>query len=174
MAYSPSPNFVAGAVLTEAQLDTLSDNITFLAGPPRCRVFNSAAISVANATLQALTFNSERFDTDTMHSTAVNTARITFTTAGTYLVGGSATFAPAAGGTRRAAIVLLNGVTVLKQAELRPAVADTHVPVPPDLYAFSAGDYVELVAFQDSGGALDVKVIGNHSPEFWAILMAVA
>ena len=175
MAYSAPPNFTTGQVVTESDMDTLSDDISFLASPPRCRIYNSAAISVANASVQALTFNSETFDTDTMHSTAVNTSRITFTTAGTYLVGGGIAFAAAAGGTRRAGIIRLGGATVLKQAEIRPSVGTTYVPVPSELYSFTAGQYVELCAYQDSGAALDVDPsAGGYSPVFWATLIAVA
>lgn len=174
MAYTAPPNFATGAVLTEAQLDILSDDITFLAGPPRARVYNNANISVANATDQALTFNSERFDTDTMHSTSVNTSRITFTSAGTYLVGGNAIFAANATGTRKI-FVRLNGTTPIATAEVvnGGASADVSLAVS-TLYTFAASDYIELVAFQNSTGSLNVTASGNTSPEFWATLIAVA
>ena len=169
MAFSTPPNFVAGAVLTEANLDVLSDDISFLAGPPRCRVYNSANISIATSGVaQALTFNSERFDTDTMHSTAVNTSRITFTTGGTYLIGGCVAFATNATGSREI-YVRLNGATVVgdTQVPANSAVA-TNLSVT-TLYSVSAGDYAELYATQYSGGALDVVAVGNFTPEFWAI-----
>ena len=174
MAYQAPPNFAAGAVLTEAQLDTLSDDISFLANKPRVRVYNSAAISIPHDTATALTFNSERFDTDTMHSTAVNTGRITFTTAGTYLVGATLQFADNATGNRQVAI-RLNGSTLL-DVRTFPAYSTGGGSMlgTATLYAFSAGDYVEVRVYQNSGAALDVVASGNHSPEFWAILQAVA
>ena len=173
MAYSAPPNFVAGAVLTEAQLDTLSDDITFLANPPRCRVYNSANISLTTGVDTALTFNSERYDTDTMHSTAVNTSRITFTTAGTYDIKGHVSFAANATG-QRTLLVRVDGATIIAvQKTDATAAGSVEVSVATE-YAFTAGQYVELVASQNSGGALNVTAGGNYSPEFSARLVAVA
>ncbi len=160
---------MAGAILTEAQLDILSDDITFLANPPKVRVYNSAAISHAtNAAFQAVTFNSERFDTDTMHSTSVNTDRLTFTTAGTYLVGGCVQFANNGTGVR-ALRLRLGGATDIALVEQPVGGTDTHALEVSTLYAFTAGQYVTLDAFQSSGGALNMLAQPNSSPEFWAI-----
>lgn len=172
MAYAVPTNFAAGAVLTEAQLDVLGNDIIFLANPPKCRVYNSAAISITTSGAdQALTFNSERFDADTMHSTSVNTGRITFTTAGTYDVGCAVGFAGHATG-RRTVRLRVNGTTVIAVDE-RPAVSsgipDNTAIVLSTMYAFSAGDYVEVVVQQTSGGALNVFSASAYSPEFWAI-----
>jgi hypothetical protein len=168
VAYSTPPNFAAGAILTEANLDTLSDDIAFLANPPKCRVFNSANISIPNTTATALTFNSERFDTDTMHSTSVNTGRITFTTAGTYLVGGGISFASNATNSRQLDI-RLNGATVIASDVIGANPADVTRLTVSTLYAFSATDYIEIVAYQSSGVALNALASANFSPEAWAI-----
>lgn len=175
MAYSTPPNFTTGAIVTETQLDTLSDDIAFLANPPKCRVYNSANISVPHNTPTALAFNSERFDSDTMHSTAVNTSRITFTTAGTYLVGGGVTWAGNTAGIRDITL-RLGGATNLATIsdDVPSGFAYSWSQSVATLYTFSAGQYVELIANQDSGGALNSLNVGNCSPEFWAILQAVA
>jgi hypothetical protein len=172
VAYSPSPNFTTGAIVTEAQLDTLSDNITSLADPPRVRVYNSANIATATATPLALTFNSERFDTDTMHSTAVNTSRITFTTGGYYMIGAGIEFASNATG-YRSVTLRISGATEIA-CEVRPAVsgAVTRVSIS-TLWGVAAGAYVECIVDQNSGGALNVNATASHSPEFWAIHQAV-
>lgn len=171
--YSTPPNFVAGAVLTEANLDVLSDDISFLANPPRCRVYNSANISIPNNTDTALTFDSERFDTDTMHSTAVNTGRITFTTGGVYEVGASVSFPSSTG--IRSVVVALNGVTSLvgqRTTALGGGFAD--ILSCSTIYSFSAADYITVIVYQSSGAALNVSAASNYSPEAWAILRAVA
>ena len=156
MAYSAPPNFVAGAVLTEAQLDILSDDIVFLANPPKVRAYNSAAISITNATSTALTSNSERFDTDTMHSTATNTGRITFTTAGTYAIVGHASWASAAGNLRELT-VRAGGATQIAAQRAAPIGAGfgSELSIATQ-YDFTAGQYVELMAYQDSGAAINV------------------
>ena len=50
------------------------------------KVYNNANISVPNAQTTLIAFNSEMFDTDSMHSTSTNPSRITINTAGKYLV----------------------------------------------------------------------------------------
>ena len=172
MAYAVPTNFAAGAVLTEAQLDVLGNDIVFLANPPKCRVYNSAAISIAvSGTDQALTFDSERFDTDTMHSTAVNTGRITFTTAGTYMVGAHVDFAPNATG-HRVLYIRRNGSEVVGVQKVNaPAVGPGQLSVV-SLFAFGAGDWADVMVGQTSGGALNVTNPGvgqAYSPEFWAV-----
>jgi hypothetical protein len=63
-----------------------------------CRVYNSANQSIPNDADTALTFDSERFDTNAFHSTATNTSRITIP--GMYLVFGGIEFAASATGLR--------------------------------------------------------------------------
>lgn len=173
MSFVTPPDFVAGTELEEGDLDILGTDIAFLANPPRCRVYNSANISHATSGVaQALTFNSERYDTDTMHSTAVNTERITFTTGGTYDVFSHVAFAVNPTGYRQA-YIRLNATTII--------VADTRAAAPGEAthltaattYDFSAGDYIEVYANQTSGAALNVVALGNYSPEFGATLRAV-
>lgn len=174
MPYSTPPNFATGAILTEANLDTLSDDITFLASPPRCRVYNNANIShTTSGTQQALTFNSERYDTDTMHSTAVNTGRITFTTAGTYAVFANIEFASNATGYRSLEFRINGATFIASNVAQTNATQVTRMALYTE-YVFSAGDYVECIANQSSGGALNIVANGNYSPEFGARLVAVA
>ena len=167
MAYSTPPNFTAGTPLAEGDLDILSDDIAFLANPPKCRIYNSANLSIPHNTATTLTFNSERQDTDTMHSTSVNTGRITMNTAGFYIVGISLEFASNATGTRRVDVSV--GATVIA-SEIDSAVSgDVTRKVVSTGYQFAAGDYVTFIVTQTSGGALNVNAGGNYSPEAWAI-----
>ena len=48
------------------------------------RVYNTGNLTITNATETALTYNSEHFDTDTIHDTGSNTSRLTCKTAGKY------------------------------------------------------------------------------------------
>lgn len=45
-----------------------------------------AVLTIANNSTTQLTFDSERWDTDGMHSTSTNTGRLTCVTSGLYLV----------------------------------------------------------------------------------------
>lgn len=133
------------------------------------RVYNNASISVNNATLTALTFNSERYDNDTIHDTSSNSGRLTCNTAGKYLIAGHIQWGDDATGFRLIAI-RLNGTTYIG-IHSHPAVANnatdnaTYQSVS-TIYDLSVGNYVELVVEQISGGALNVVSSGNFSPEF--------
>lgn len=141
-------------------------SLEFLHDKPCCRVYNDASIEVANASVTALTFNSERYDTDTMHSTSSNQGRITFTTAGKYLVIGQVVWAVDSTGYRYIQIKL-NGSTVI--ADVRQDACSSYTSqIVTTVYDFAATNYVELIAYQTSGDALDAIVSANFSPEFSA------
>ena len=155
----------AGAVATAAWGDAVRAATVYLADPPHCRVYNSANISIPNNTLTALTFNSERVDTDTMHSTVTNTGRITMTTAGWYDVGGAIQW-PAAAAGARAVYLRVNGTNYIAAKRLdNAAQVDMEVSTS---WQFAAADYVEVVVLQVSGGALNVVAAASSSPEAWA------
>ena len=134
-----------------------------------CRVYNSAAQSIPNTTLTAITFDSERFDVGGCHSTSSNTSRITVPTnhGGKWVIGGSVEFASNVTGYRQCEI-RLNGTTIIA-SQMAGAINGTvtRLSVAAE-YALAAGDYVELMVAQTSGGALNVQSTGNLSPEFWA------
>lgn len=138
--------------------------------PPACRVFNSAAISLANNTQVDLTFDSERFDTDNMHSTVSNTGRITINTAGLYQFTGHVAFAANATGFRWASVYLNGGPSFLGfQNVLSPTAADQTIITVTALWKCVVGDFVTLRVTQTSGGALNVNAAAAYSPEFEAV-----
>jgi hypothetical protein len=135
---------------------------------PMCRVRHDAAQSATSGAGLVLAFNTERYDTDTMHDPATNNSRITCVTAGRYHLGVVISMAANATGYREVGL-LLNGATVIAAADV-PSVgagAPTRLTASAD-YALAAGDYVEAYAFQNSGGALNVEAVTAFSPEFWA------
>lgn len=136
------------------------------AAPAQARVYNNANISISHNTLTALTFNSKRFDTGNFHSTSANTSRLTAPTAGLYVIGAGVQWDASSAGIRAAAI-RLNGSTQIVNQTVDIDSATNHSHNLSTQYQLAAGDYVELVAFQTSGGALNVLASGNYSPEFW-------
>lgn len=152
----------------------LNDWDTFITGGasqvPSCRVYNSANISINNATITPLTFNSERWDTDTLHSTSSNTGRITVTRAGRYAFGCSIAFASNATGYRWIAF-RLNGTTTYFGGDLRNAAngSSTEFCLGGVEWVMAATDYVEVVAYQTSTAALNVITTATSilTPEFW-------
>lgn len=159
--------------ITASLLNThLRDNESFLYSPPRFRVYNSLAEAIPNAAFTAATFDSERFDTNGMHSTSVNTGRATCQTAGAYLLGGGVEWAANATGVRAAAL-RINGTTFIgTEAHMTRTDGGTAGSSTVTLYALAATDYVELLVYQSSGGSLNVNAASNYSPEFWGIWQA--
>jgi hypothetical protein len=121
-----------------------------------CRVYNSGSQSISNATWTALTFDSEVYDTDGMHSTSTNTNRVTCVTAGKYLVWGYVTFDANATGNRYAAIKK-NGTFYVIEMRSNFGSGSTTVLHVDLLIDLAEGDYVELFARQESGGSLNVN-----------------
>lgn len=148
---------------------------------PAARVYNSANLLTGVTSWQALTFNSERFDTDGMHSTAINTSRLTVPVGGDglYLIGGTAKFqitfpGPMGGYSALLGLrVLLNGTTVIVCAgdgyAAYPAASISGTFDITTLYALAAGDYVELQRYAYTNSPAGVLVAANFSPEFWAM-----
>jgi hypothetical protein len=169
VAYSAPITRSTGFLVTAAEWNQeVVDNAIFLANPPACRVYNSAHFAVANATDVPITFDTERFDTDTIHSTSVNTNRLTCKTAGLYLIGGSVQWALANGGNREIAL-RVNGTTEidrdLGQIDAAPAVALAQNLA--TIYKLAVNDYVELIAWQNSSVSINAVLAANSSPEFW-------
>ena len=134
--------------------------------PPSCRVYNSANISIPNNSTTALTFNSERWDTDAMHSAVTNTGRLTAPIDGIYSIYGCVSWAGNATGVR-SVTVRLNGSTLLAVSTIsNVGASDNPRNIVYTEYTLTAGDYVELTGYQNRGGALDIVATGNYSPEF--------
>lgn len=131
---------------------------------------NTANIShTSSGSYQALTFNSERVDVGAMHDTVTNTSRLTVPSGGGgfYEIGGCIEFASNATG-RRGIQILLNGATVIAQHETANIGAFDHAVTIATVYQLAAGDYVELLGKQASGGALNMLATSAYSPEFFA------
>jgi len=127
------------------------------------RVYNDADILIGNAAVTTLTFNSERWDTDGIHSVLLNTDRLTCQTAGTYSIMGNVRWDIDVVGIRQVDI-FLNGIAriawLLQLASGRDAMQLSTI------YDLSVADFVVLRVYQNSGGNLNVDSFAQASPEF--------
>lgn len=124
------------------------------------KVYHSADQSVPHNTWTALAFDSERYDTDTIHDVTTNNSRLTCKTAGKYSIKANVTFAGNATGSRWLRILIgpyllaiVNSLAVSTEYTCLSLSGDVNMAV---------DDYVELCALQSSGGALDVKASGGN------------
>lgn len=125
------------------------------------RVFLSAATTlIPNATWTAVGFVNESRDTDAFHDNATNTSRLTVPAGlgGQYSIEAMVEFAVNATGFRIARITV-NGVLANRLGEhSSAAVSGNETTLNPVVGAvtLAAGDYVEVMVYQTSGGALAI------------------
>ena len=140
------------------------DSTQFIDSPtqPRCAVYHAVTQSISTGTDTVVLFDSELFDVGGLHSTVSNTGRFTVPAGGdgVYLVIGVVVFAANATGVRRASVIKNGTITIgisSNTIETSPtAVADTGLSIMA-IVSLVAGDYVELMAYQTSGGALNIS-----------------
>lgn len=136
-------------------------------GPAQARVFNSGNQTTTTAVSLALVFDSEHYDTGDFH-TNTNGTRLTAPTAGLYDIGGCAEFVANVTGQRQL-FIRLNGATAIAVQRGNAAAAGVSVVQVSTQYQLDAGDFVELLALQTSGGNLVVNRTVGYSPEFWIV-----
>ena len=142
------------------------------------RVYNSGNIDPATSTWVTLTFDSERFDPDGMHSTSSNTERLTIIGAGTglYMVGGTVTFDTSGTGTGGS----IKGVRI-RYTTSGPTTVTIAEHIIGSIHGFfditlsictmydapTTGDYFDMQVYTNTD--VDVVAVGNYSPVFWAM-----
>lgn len=133
---------------------------TTISNPPCCQVFRDSRQIIPNNILTAIEFDEEKYDTDGMHSAGAKT-RITFNTAGVYLVTLSCTWQPNATGYRFAQI-RKNGVDIIafdSRDRQESIAAVGHNLACQE--SFAASDYIETMVRQNSGGNLQILARGK-------------
>lgn len=155
MPYVSPADVSDGNVAPASWGDSVKAATDYLASPPACRVYRTTTQSINNNTLTAVTFDAERFDTDTMHSTVTNTGRITFTTAGIYVVSFSGGLAAASDYTLVEMMIRKNGSSILANSTMGTWANATDGPqcATTTIYKFAAADYVEALVFHVNSGA---------------------
>lgn len=129
------------------------------------RVYGDAWDHDSSGSWVAVPLTHERWDNDTLHANAVNNTRLTATTAGVYVVQGSIVWVHNATGNRGLEIVA-NAGTATPEARVLVAPLDGAPLSVSAMVSLAAGGYVELYAYQNSGGTLGVQLLPNYSPEF--------
>jgi hypothetical protein len=155
----PTPNFAGAEFPTAAKLNQIQTALNFLMNPPRAQVnVGAAQNNTTTGVYQSILFDAEAVDTDGMHDLVTNNSRLTVQTPGKYLVTGQVIFAFSATGRRLARLVVNNtGAGALGETEVATSTvagSSTAVPVSGQELSLVAGDFIELQAFQNSGGNL--------------------
>jgi hypothetical protein len=167
MASPPSVRtWVTGETVTAADMnDNISDVLSFLLAPPVFQGRATSTQSVGNSSSTAVLLNAEDVDSAGGHSLVTNTSRYTFVYPGWYRGGGGVSYAANATGTR-AAELFVNAAIINGGSTMLAAFASVtcRVPTRSMLFYGNVGDYLELDAFQNSGGALNTAVTTGEQP----------
>jgi hypothetical protein len=148
---------IANGTVTTAKFGTI----------PSARVENTTGLNTATSTDTLVSYNTETFDTAGLHSSD-NPSRLTAPVAGTYQVTGQIEWDSVANG-YRFLIIRRNGTTRSGVSLIPVSTANFVYQQVTSLVKMNAGDYVELVIRQTSGGNLDV--IGGGDEESQNFMM---
>lgn len=129
------------------------------------RVFHNLAQAIANGVTTALAFNSERYDTDSIHDNVVQNSRLTCQTAGKYVIVANVGWESAAGGRRQLAI-RINGVSSLALIEAGLGPGGECRMSTSTLWDFVVTDYIEVTVFHTQGAPLNIAFSPAYSPVF--------
>lgn len=173
----PATGVNAGAILAvgadDATLVAASGEATGLVwqNQPAARVYNSGNIDPAVQTWVSLTFDTEQFDPEAMHSTVSDTSRLTVPSggAGLYLLGANAVFDFGVDDPRHlpGLRLLLNGATVMAQTQFVTRKNVSAALTLSTLYSLAVADYVEVQAYVYYDR--NILAAGNYSPMLWAV-----
>jgi hypothetical protein len=158
-------SFLAGEKVTAAKLIAAAKTpLDFLMNPPRVNAYAGTGVAVASSTTTAVlvTFDSEGWDTDSMHSTSANTSRITINTSGQYLVSFYARFPSNANGYRQLNLRLNSagspgGGSTWSTITIPAANGDATFVTRTLELTCTAGDHYELFALQNSASTLTLQ-----------------
>ena len=141
--------------------------------PPYSYVYNSANLSIPNATATALTFDSEVVDNGSMHSVVSNTGRINIPSGGIgmYLIGLTVRFATNATGFRQ--LEIRQGGTPILIHRVPAVSGDQSYVTCSTLSVCNDFDILEFYVYQNSGGALNAETVGRYGIGAWAQWVAV-
>ena len=125
-----------------------------------------ASQSIANNTNSTVLFNSEEYDTSTIHSTSTNTSRLTIPSGkdGYWAVTAKITFAGNSSGARQLRLNK-NGSLVANFLVPITGSGEQSIILTNNLNLV-ATDYLEIVVYQNSGGALNLNLSGAEGSYF--------
>ena len=129
------------------------------------KVTHDADQETTSGNEMTVAFNTSTFDTDSMTGTA---NRITFTTAGTYLVQAYVQVEGNTSGRRHLALRLNGSGNRLAVTQTAPSLSDQWGNQVALLIAVNATDYIEARFLQTSGATLDIQIT-NGSPWLSAV-----
>jgi hypothetical protein len=168
-------NKSAGQTIASAHINSLQDEVVAIGGgllngfahvlastgsvrlqfkQSMAKATSTGLIGVADNTLTTVGLGSEDFDTDGLHDNATNNSRLTAKVDGKYLVTAYANWSINSSGTRQ--LRLARNSTTIAQVQQPGFTAGGVSQIATDLIALSAGHYVEMHVYQNSGSTTSI------------------
>lgn len=146
----------------------LVDNLLYLySGLPSTRVYHNTTQAYTAAARAAQSFNTERWDSDTMHDTSTNNSRITIKTAGKYIVVGHQAWAASPGSASTIMTwIELNATTDITSGPLSPTATSNYASFVMTVYNLAVNDYVEND--NQTNSSINSMASAGYGPEFAA------
>jgi hypothetical protein len=152
---------------TDIDVATPADVLAAAGLGKACRVRHTVDQPCPSGAVTVLAFDTELFDTDTMHDPADNT-KLTAKTAGIYLVVAAVEMQANANGFRQLSLHLTTAVggaaTIASEEAASLGGALTMTFSVTTMWEFLVGDYIRAVLYQDSGATLNVMADPHRSP----------
>jgi len=134
------------------------------------RVYHSIDQTLSNNLGAQLAFDSEIYDTDNIHDNTTNNSRLTCKTAGKYIISASVVWEAFVGAANAVVqiTIRLNGTTNISSIKTphSGAASVSIIQNVTTVFDLDVNDYIEVRAYQNSGGDLDVLAASNNSAEF--------
>lgn len=163
--------WVSGELVVASYMNgNIRDLGNFLLARPMAIIRQTVAQSVPNASWTPVTFDTEDLDRDNGHSTVTNTSRYTAATPGYYWISAQLPFVTNTTGIRGMRF-RTNGVDVPLNGHGRILTNttlggnDTSMSSSGAQYLNGTSDYMELICYQNSGGALNLLVDNSLGPQ---------
>lgn len=175
MTALPTVPDITTGVSDTSKFAQLMAAVNFLMAPPRAELRQATLQSIPNNTWTAITLDTEDADytpdgANNQHDNVTNNSRFTAVYPGRYAVGGGSALVANATA-RRGVRYAVNGTAVQAQEALIAATAANGISVPARMKTvfLNIGDYLEIQAFQESGGALNTApgTGGPHMTVIW-------
>lgn len=139
----------------------LRDVLEWMLSPPRILALRTSHQSLPNATVTAVQLPAESYKSGFTHSTVTNTRALTVDVDGLYVVYGNIEITESAGGGQRRVELCKNGTTDGTGGTIFARDNSARLGTP-NFLAISgmvravAGDFFQMLAYQSSGGSLNI------------------
>lgn len=130
------------------------------------RVRNSGSQSLTSGVFGSLNFDTNEYDSAGFHSVSVNTSRLTVPVAGEYAFAASVSMAASATGFRILQVIRSGGNPIARVSIPSVGAGNNSELYVGGQISLAAGEYLEVQAYQTSGGALNSEAHSDYAPTF--------